>query len=86
MPEPMGTASTVSWPADWDQVLDTAIRTWDVEWTTKRVQHLFAARYGGGIYRDAARECLSQRAHAGLLRLHHRPNTRYYTLRKDGRP
>ncbi|MFC8515540.1 hypothetical protein [Streptomyces sp. NPDC057257] len=79
---PQNASNTPQWPADWDHVLDTAIRTWGGEWTTKRVQRLFAVRYGGGIFRDAARQCLSQRAHAGLLRLHHRPNDRFYTLKR----
>jgi hypothetical protein len=89
MPESKTTSPALRWPDDWDHVLDTAIREWGGEWDTKRVQHLFAARYsGGGIFRDAARNCLSQRVHAGLLQLHERPNARYYTVnsRKDVRP
>lgn len=86
MPESSTKTITRAWPADWDKVLDTAIRTWGGEWNTKRVQHLFSARYGGGIFRDAARECLSHRAHTGQLTLHDRPNGRFYTRnsRKDG--
>jgi hypothetical protein len=77
-----------AWPADWDDVLDTAISTWGGEWDTKRVQHLFAARYGRGLFRSHARDCLSRRAHAGVLQLHERPDHRVYTLnaRKDVRP
>lgn len=71
------------WPADWDRVLDTAIRSWGGEWTTVRVQHLFQARYGKGLFRAHARQCLSLRAHLGMLRLHHRPDSRYYTLRNN---
>ncbi|MBP5883137.1 hypothetical protein QBA57_28780 [Streptomyces scabiei] len=74
------------WPADWDRVLDTAIRTWRGEWTTNRVQQLYKARYGDGLHRADARAFLSRRAHQGVLRLHNRPNARYYTLRKDVRP
>jgi len=81
MPESKTTSPAIRWPADWDRVLDTALREWGGQWDTKRVQHLFSARYGGGVYRDAARDCLSQRAHAGLPRLHERPNARYYTLK-----
>lgn len=79
---------TFRWPDDWDQVLDTAIRTWPGEWQPKRVQHLYIARYGRGLYRCDARRFLSERAHAGLLMLHDRPNGRFYTrsIRKDVRP
>ena len=72
----------LSWPEDWDTVLDTAIREWGGEWDTKRVQRLFVARYGRGLYRCDARRFLSQRAHRGELTLHDRPNHRVYT-RKD---
>lgn len=68
------------WPADWDRVLDTAIRTWGGEWDTARVQRLYLARYGRGIGRSHARAFLSHRAHYGFMRLHNRPNSRYYTL------
>ena len=74
------------WPADWDRVLDTAIRTWGGEWTTGRVQLLFKARYGAGLHRADARAFLSRRAHQGVLRLHNHPDARYYTIRKDVRP
>lgn len=75
------------WPTDWDQVLDTAIRTWGGEWDTKRVQHLYTARYGRGLFRCHAREFLARRARQGSMRLHTRPNHHYYTLnRKDVRP
>lgn len=75
----------LQWPADWDRVLDTAIRTWGGEWDTVRVQRLFLARYGRAIGRTPARAFLSRRAHQGLMQLHNRPNSRYYTLRKDVR-
>ncbi|WP_262058573.1 hypothetical protein [Streptomyces sp. STR69] len=68
------------WPADWDRVLDTAIRTWRGDWDTKRVQRLYIARYGEGLHRADARAFLSRRARQGVLRLHNRPNSRYYTL------
>ena len=68
------------WPADWDRVLDTAIRTWGGEWDTKRVQRLYLARYSKGLFRADARAFLSRRAHQGVLLLHNRPNARYYTL------
>lgn len=73
------------WPPDWDRVLDTAIRTWGGEWTTARVQQLYLVRYGRRLYRDDARAFLSRRAHQGLMRLHNKPNSRYYTLRTDRR-
>lgn len=76
------------WPADWDAVLDTAIREWGGEWDTKRVQRLYLACYGRGLFRSHARDCLSRRAHQGLMTLHNRPDARYYTLNtpKDVRP
>lgn len=75
---------TLTWPDDWDQVLDTAIRTWGGEWSPQRVQRLYNARYGLGLYRHDARRFLSERAHAGVLTLHD-GTRRYYTLntRKD---
>ncbi len=75
----------VRWPADWDDVLDAAIRSWGGEWDTHRVQQLFLARYGKGLFRSHARAFLSRRAHQGMLRLHNRPDSRFYTLdsRKD---
>ena len=74
-----------TWPADWDRVLDTAIRAWGGEWDTVRVQRLFLARYGRGLGRPHARAFLSRRARQGLMQLHERPNSRFYTLitRKD---
>lgn len=69
-----------TWPADWDRVLNTAIRTWDGERNTVRVQQLFLARYGRPIGRTPARAFLSCRAHQGVLQLHNRPDSRYYTL------
>lgn len=75
-----------SWPPDWDRVLDTAIRTWGGKWDTARVQQLYAVRYGRRLYREDARAFLSRRARQGVLHLHDRPNSRYYTLRKDVRP
>lgn len=68
------------WPADWDRVLDTAIRAWGGEWDTVRVQRLYLARYGRHLGRSCARVFLSRRAHQGVLRLHDRPNARFYTL------
>jgi len=75
----MKTTTAVTWPADWDDVLDTAIRTWGGEWDTQRVQRLFLVAYGRGIYRADARACLSRRAHEGALKLHDRPDSRFYT-------
>lgn len=79
-------ASAPSVPDDWDRVLDIAIRAWGGEWDTARVQRLYLARYGRNLGRPDARAFLSRRAHQGVLRLHERPNSRYYTLRKDVRP
>jgi hypothetical protein len=75
-----------SWPADWDHLLDTAIRTWGGEWDTRRVQRLYLTRYGRGLYRADARAFLSHRARTGLLVLDDTdPNHRVYT-HKDVRP
>jgi hypothetical protein len=73
-------APAPAWPADWNTVLDTAIRTWGGEWDTKRVQRLYLARYSRGMYRSHARDCLSHRARQGLMTLHERPDARFYTL------
>jgi len=82
MPEPTpATSPAITWPNDWDTVLDTAIREWGGEWDTKRVQHLYLARYRRGLYRSDARACLSRRAHQGLMTLHDRPDSRFYTLK-----
>lgn len=85
---PETTRLTFKWPDDWDQVLDTAIRDWPGEWQPKRVQNLYSARYGRGLYRCDARRFLSERARNGLLTLVDRPNGRYYirNTRKDVRP
>ncbi|NUP19232.1 MAG: hypothetical protein HOZ81_24695 [Streptomyces sp.] len=74
-----------SWPADWDRVLDRAIRTWGGQWNTARVQQLYLARYGRSLGRPDARAFLARRARQGLMQLHDQPNSRYYTLRKDVR-
>lgn len=75
------TATAITWPDDWDHVLDTAIRTWGGEWDTKRVQHLYLARYRRGLFRSDARGFLSRRAHEGLMTLHDQdPDHRFYTL------
>jgi hypothetical protein len=93
-PAPTATPTTDAttpawWPADWDTVLDTAIRTEGGDWDTKRVQRLYLARYGRGLFRSHARDGLSRRAHEGLLDLDDRDaNHRVYRLstRKDVRP
>lgn len=63
-----------------------AVDDWPGPWDTKRVQHLYVARYGRGLYRADARQYLSVRAHRGLLVLDDQPNHRIYILntRKDG--
>jgi hypothetical protein len=84
--QPPAAGPAPGWPHDWDRVLDTAIRTWGGRWDTARVQQLYLVRYGRRLYREDARAFLSRRAHQGVMRLHNRPNSRYYTLRKDVRP
>lgn len=83
--EAITSAAGPKWPADWDRVLDTAIRAWGGEWSTTRVQLLFKARYGKGLYRDEARAFLARRARQGVLDLHNRPDSRYYTLARTAR-
>lgn len=88
-PTAESTSLAPKWPAGWEHVLDTAIRMWGGEWDTRRVQRLYSARYGRGLFRSHARDCLSRRAHQGLMTLHDQdPNHRFYTLtdRKDVRP
>lgn len=77
-----------TWPDDWNHTLDTAIRTWRGNWDTKRVQHLYQARYRQGLFRAHAREFLALRARRGLMTSHEEPTGRHYTLnsRKDVRP
>ncbi|MFI1734009.1 hypothetical protein ACH40E_33315 [Streptomyces acidicola] len=84
---PKTTRTALKWPDDWDQVLNSAIREWGGEWNPQRVQRLYLARYGRGLYRCDARRFLSERAHAGFLTLHERRGARFYTFktRKDGR-
>ncbi|MFE9645279.1 hypothetical protein ACFYO0_14420 [Streptomyces sp. NPDC006365] len=74
------TSPALKWPADWDDVLDTAIHTWGGEWDTRRVQRLYLARNGRGLLRSHARGFLSRRARQGLMTLHDRPGARFYTL------
>lgn len=78
--KPAATLPAPTWPEDWDHVLDFAIRQWQGEWTPKRVQRLYLARYGDDLFRSDARNCLSIRARRGLLTLHDRPKGRVFTL------
>lgn len=48
-------------------LLRTAVTEWGGEWTTRRVQHLYQARYSDGLRRHQAREDLNALAAEGLL-------------------
>lgn len=44
-----------------------AMRDWGGEWTVRRVQQLYRARYGSGLYRHQARADLDSLVETGLL-------------------
>jgi hypothetical protein len=73
----------LTWPDDWEQILDHAIREWGGEWSPQRVVWLYLARYGRGMYRGDARRFLSERAHAGVLTLHDGTRRRFYTFNTE---
>ncbi|MGW0552322.1 hypothetical protein [Streptomyces altiplanensis] len=61
--------------------LRNAVRDYQGEWTTRRVQHLYHAAGYGGQYRHQAREDLAHLHAHGLLVLHDEdPGRRFYTL------
>lgn len=58
---------------------------WLGEWTTRRVQHLYAAHFGPGPWRAAARVDLAQLHQQNLLVLHDEdPGRRFYTVNSYG--
>jgi hypothetical protein len=60
--------------------LRQAVRDYQGEWTTRRVQHLYHAAGYGGQYRHQAREDLAHLHAHGLLVLHDEdPGRRFYT-------
>ncbi|MFE5630636.1 hypothetical protein [Streptomyces sp. NPDC056543] len=61
-------------------LLRTAAKEWRGEWTTRRAQHLYAARYGPGDWRRKARADLDLLARQGLLTEAGPLNRRHFTL------
>jgi hypothetical protein len=53
---------------------------WQGEWTTRRAQHVYAAAYGPGDWRRAARRDLAALHTEGLLVLHDVKGRRHYTF------
>lgn len=62
------------------RLLRWAASQWKGEWTTRRVQHLYQARFGPGDWRRKARGDLDQLARQGLLIEHGPENQRHFTL------
>jgi hypothetical protein len=55
------------------------------QWTTRRVQHLYAAHFGPGPWRRAARQDLAELHRQRLLHLHDEdPGRRFYTVNTYG--
>ncbi|MFF5784223.1 hypothetical protein ACFY8P_04540 [Streptomyces sp. NPDC012693] len=73
------TAETVE-PAERLQLLRAVAAEWKGEWTTRRAQHLYQARFGPGDWRRKARRDLDQLATEGLLDEHGPENRRHFTL------
>lgn len=61
-------------------LLRTAATEWKGEWTTRRTQHLYQARFGPGDWRRKARRDLDQLAKEGLFAEHGPENRRHFTL------
>ncbi|GAA3374656.1 hypothetical protein [Streptomyces racemochromogenes] len=58
---------------------------WFGEWTTRRVQHLYAAHFGPGEWRRPARGDLAELHRQRLLVLHdENPGRRFYTVNSYG--
>lgn len=62
------------------RLLRWAAAQWKGEWTTRRVQHLYQARFGPGEWRGKARRDLDALAQQELLVEHGPENRRYFTL------
>jgi len=65
------------------RLLRWAAGQWKGEWTTRRVQHLYQARFGPGDWRRTARGDLDQLARQGLLIEHGPENQRHFTHNRD---
>ncbi|MEE1818006.1 hypothetical protein PUR59_23665 [Streptomyces sp. SP18ES09] len=61
-------------------LLRTVAAQWQGEWTTRRAQHLYAARFGPGDWRRKARLDLDVLARQGLLVEAGPENRRHFTL------
>lgn len=61
-------------------LLRTAAAEWLGEWTTRRVQHLYQARYGPGDWRRKARNDLDVLARQSVLVEHGPENRKHFTL------
>lgn len=65
--------------------LRNLVTIWGGEWTTRRVQHLYQARYNAGLQRHHAREDLTALAAEGLLVIDETETSRrVYQLRTGG--
>lgn len=62
------------------QLLRRAVRDWPGQWTTRRAQHLYQARFGPGDWRRKARRDLDLLAQQGLLAESGPENRRHFTL------
>lgn len=62
------------------RLLRRSARDWRGQWTTRRTQHLYQARYGPGDWRRKARADLDALAQQGLLVEHGPENARYFTF------
>ncbi|MEU7293363.1 hypothetical protein AB0A76_09185 [Streptomyces exfoliatus] len=62
------------------RLLRWAAVQWKGEWTTRRAQHLYQARFGPGDWRRKARTDLAQLAQEGLLVERGAENQRHFTL------
>lgn len=66
-------------------VLRDAVEQWLGEWTTRRVQRLYGARFGPGPWRRAAGSDLATLHQQHLLDLHDEdPGRRFYTMNTIG--
>jgi hypothetical protein len=61
-------------------LLRAAAAEWQGEWTTRRTQHLYQARFGPGDWRRKARSDLDLLAQQGLFIEHGPANRRHFTL------
>ena len=65
-------------------LLRMAATEWQGEWTTRRAQHLYQARFGPGDWRRTARRDLAELTAQGLLIEQGPENRRSYTFNAWG--